>query len=408
MSVKELLKSHGTPPREVYFDLENSPFVPKEVVEEMLPYFNKYGYGNPAITHKPGWEAYGVLLEAKELIAKTICAESPEEIVFTHSGTEANNLAVLGIALKNRKRKGKIVVSAIEHLSVTFAAEYSSKLFGHEVAVVPVDEDGFIDPEIFEAYMSKDVFLVSIQTVNHEIGTIQNIKELVKIAKDYNPDVVFHTDAAEAYARLRFSVKDLGVDLVTLSSSKIHGPRGAGALYVRRGIELEPVIRGQISVEKLWPGAENIPAIVGFKKAAELAFDNFEENVKKMKNLRDMLMEGILDRVPDVLVNGPRGNLRAPDNVNVSFLYVEGEALTIELSLRGIYVSSASACTSRMLEPSHVLLAIGRKYEEAHGSILFKISRYHSEEDINYALENIVEAVKRLREISPIKGVKNE
>mgnify|MGYP000170860950 CR=1 FL=1 len=408
MSIKELLKSHGTPPREVYFDLENSPFVPREVVKAMLPYFNKYGYGNPAITHKPGWEAYDAILEAKEFIAKTIDAETPEEIVFTHSGTEANNLAILGTALKNRKKKGKIVVSAIEHLSVTFAAEYASKLFGHEVALVPVDENGFVDPEIFEAYMSKNVFLVSIQTVNHEIGTIQNIKELVKIAKDYNPDVIFHTDAAEAYARLKFSVKDLGVDLVTLSSSKIHGPRGAGALYVKKKVELEPIIKGQISVEKLWPGAENIPAIVGFKKAAELAFRNFEENIKKMRKLRDMLMEGILSRVPDVLVNGPKGDLRAPDNVNVSFLYVEGEALTIELSLRGVYVSSASACTSRILEPSHVLLAIGRKHEEAHGSILFKISRYHSEEDISYALENVAEAVKRLRKMSPIKGVEHE
>ncbi|RLE61978.1 MAG: cysteine desulfurase, partial [Thermoprotei archaeon] len=236
MSIKALLKAHGTPLREVYFDLENSPFVPREVVEAMLPYFNKYGYGNPAITHKPGWEAYDELLQAKEFIARTIGA-SPEEITFTHSGTEANNLAILGTALKFRKDKRKILISAIEHLSVTFAAEHASKLLGHEVLIVPVDEEGFIDSEVFEAYMSKDVFLVSIQAVNHEIGTIQNIKELVKIARDYNPDIIFHMDAAEAYGRIKFNVKDLGVDLVTLSSSKIHGPKGVGVLFIRSGID---------------------------------------------------------------------------------------------------------------------------------------------------------------------------
>ncbi|RLE89447.1 MAG: cysteine desulfurase [Thermoprotei archaeon] len=407
MSIKALLKAHGTPLREVYFDLENSPFVPREVVEAMLPYFNKYGYGNPAITHKPGWEAYDELLQAKEFIARTIGA-SPEEITFTHSGTEANNLAILGTALKFRKDKRKILISAIEHLSVTFAAEHASKLLGHEVLIVPVDEEGFIDSEVFEAYMSKDVFLVSIQAVNHEIGTIQNIKELVKIARDYNPDIIFHMDAAEAYGRIKFNVKDLGVDLVTLSSSKIHGPKGVGVLFIRSGIDIEPIIKGQISVERFWPGSENIPAIMGFRKAVELAFNNFESNVSKMRELRDKLMKGALEEIPYVLVNGPRGDKRAPDNVNLSFLYIEGEALTIELSLRGVYVSSASACTSRILEPSHILLAIGRKYEEAHGSILFKISRYHSEEDISYTLENLSEAVERLRRISPLKGDEHE
>ncbi len=403
MSIRDLLKAHGKPPREVYFDLENSGLVPPEVVDAMLPYFNRIGYGHPSITHKVGWEAYEILYETKELVSKTIGASSPEEIVITHSGTEANNLAIMGFALANRTKKGKIIVSAIEHLSVIFPAETASELFGFEVLRIPVDTEGFIDPEIFQAYIDKDTSLVSIQMVNHEIGTIQNIKELAEIAKDTNPNVIFHTDAADAYGRIKFRVDDLGVDLLTISSHKIHGPRGVGILYVREGVKLSPILRGQLSVEKLWPGVENIPLIAGFKKAVELAFTNFDANVSKMMILRDMLLRGILDNVPDVLVNGPIGEKRAPDNINVSFLYVEGEAITIEFSLRGIYVSSGSACTSRILEPSHVLLAIGRKHEEAHGSILFKVSRYHNREDIAYALSQIPEAIDRLRKISSLK-----
>jgi len=403
LSIRDLLKAHGKPPREVYFDLENSGLVPPEVVDAMLPYFNRIGYGHPSITHKVGWEAYEILYETKELVSKTIGASSPEEIVITHSGTEANNLAIMGFALANRTKKGKIIVSAIEHLSVIFPAETASELFGFEVLRIPVDTEGFIDPEIFQAYIDKDTSLVSIQMVNHEIGTIQNIKELAEIAKDTNPNVIFHTDAADAYGRIKFRVDDLGVDLLTISSHKIHGPRGVGILYVREGVKLSPILRGQLSVEKLWPGVENIPLIAGFKKAVELAFTNFDANVSKMMILRDMLLRGILDNVPDVLVNGPIGEKRAPDNINVSFLYVEGEAITIEFSLRGIYVSSGSACTSRILEPSHVLLAIGRKHEEAHGSILFKVSRYHNREDIAYALSQIPEAIDRLRKISSLK-----
>jgi len=406
VSIKDLLRAHGQPPREVYFDLENVGLIPQEIIDAMIPYFNKIGYGHPAITHKVGWEAYEILSETKELIARTIGADSPDEIVFTHSGTEANNLAIMGTALANRNRGGKIIVSAIEHLSVVFPAETAANLFNFKVLRLPVDTEGFIDPEIFEAYIDKNVLLVSVQMVNHEIGTIQNIRELVKIAKEINPDIIFHTDAVDAYGRIKFDVKDLNVDLLTLSSHKIHGPRGVGVLYVRKGVKIEPVLRGQLSVEKLWPGVENVPLIAGFKKAVELAFNNFERNVNKMKHLRDKLLNGILNSVPDVLVNGPTGDQRAPDNVNVSFLYVEGEAITIEFSLRGIYVSSGSACTSRILEPSHVLLAIGRRREEAHGSILMKVSRYHEEEDIDYALENIPPAIERLRKISSLKSPK--
>ncbi|MEM3346285.1 MAG: cysteine desulfurase family protein [Desulfurococcaceae archaeon] len=401
--VRELLRAHGKPAREVYYDLENSGWVPPEVVEAMIPYYNTVGYGHPSITHRVGWEALEVVYEAKELVAKTIGARSPEEIVFTHSGTESNNLAVMGYLLKNRGRKGKVLVSAVEHLSVIFPAEYAAQLLGYEVVRVPVDEEGFVDPEVFKLYVDRNTVLVSVQMVNHEIGTVQNIRELVDIARSVNPSVVFHTDAADAYSWVGIDVDKLGVDMLTISSHKVHGPRGVGVLYVRSGVELESPIRGQLSVEKLWPGVENVPAIAGFKKAVELAFSDFEARVVRVRELRDKLMKGILDSVSHVLINGPVGSKRVANNLNVSFLYVEGEALTVELSLSGVYVSSGSACSSRVLEPSHVLIAIGRKHEEAHGSILFKLTRYHTIDDVEYTLSVLPRAVERLRTISSVK-----
>jgi len=399
--VRELLESHGKPQKEVYFDLENSGFIPQEVVEAMIPYFNVRGYGHPSITHRVGWEALEVIYETKELIARTINTSNPESIVFTHSGTEANNLAILGFLLRNRGSKSKkVIVSSIEHLSVIFPARFASELLGFKVILVPVDGDGFIDPEILKYYVDKDTILVSIQMVNHEIGTIQRLKEIVDVVKSANSEVVFHTDAADAYGWIHINVEELGVDMLTISGHKIHGPRGVGALYVREGLELESPLKGQLSVERLWPGVENVPLIAGFKKAIEMMFNNFDSRVNYVRNLRDKLMKGILDRVPEVLVNGPIGDMRVANNVNMSFLRIEGEALTVELSLYGVYVSSGSACSSRVLEPSHVLLAIGRKHEEAHGSILFKITHHHREDDIHYALEVIPRAVKRLRNIS--------
>ncbi len=398
--VKELLRSHGKPPREVYFDSENSGWVPPEVVEAMLPYFNKIGYGHPSITNKPGWEAYEALFEASSYIARTINADSPTRLTFTHSGTEANNLAVMGAALA--RGRGRIVVSAVEHLSVMFPAEHLARN-GFKLVKIPVDGEGFIDLDKLSDLVTKDTVLVSIMSVNHEIGTVEPVREAVEIVRDKAPDVLVHTDAADAYGRIPLDVKRLDVDLLTISSHKIHGPRGVGVLYIKEGVKLEKILFGQLSTQELWPGVENVPLIMGFKRAAELAFKEFEENVAKMRRLRDMLIDGVLEKVQHTLLNGPRGDRRSPDNVNISFLYCEGEAITVELSLRGIYVSSGSACTSRILEPSHVLLAIGRQYEEAHGSILFKITRYHTEDDIKYTLDNLPKAIERLRSISPIK-----
>lgn len=392
-----LLEEHGKPEREVYLDGENSGYLPDEVLEFMLPYFNKLAYGHPSITHRPGWEAYEHLMRMAEGIGKAIGA-SPQELTFTSGGTEANNLAIFGSAV----RKGKIVTSAIEHLSVLHPI-HALKGQGFQVVEIPVDKEGFFNLDALKSAIDKDVILVSLMAVNHEIGTIEPIEEVGKIVKDLNPNALFHVDACDALGRIPIDVNRIKADLLTLSAHKIHGPRGVGALYVKEGVKLRAHLHGQLSTNPYRPGVENLPLIAGFYKAVELAMEHFDENVSKMKRLRDMLLDGILERVDHVLVNGPRGDKRAPDSVNVSFLYCEGEAITVDLSLYGVYVSSGSACTSRVLEPSHVLKAIGRKHEEAHGSILMKVTRYHTEEDIKYVLEVIPKTISRLIKLSPVK-----
>ncbi|MGQ9625024.1 MAG: cysteine desulfurase family protein [Candidatus Bathycorpusculaceae bacterium] len=397
-NVKELLKAHEGLKREVYLDIENSSIVPPEIVEAMLPYYNKRAYGNPTLTHKPGWEAFEVIMESAQKIAGFLGCKTLEEVNFTPGETEANNLALMGAAFSMKVKGKKIVISEIEPLSVMHVAEMLQK-YGFTLTKVPVDSDGFINLEKLKETMDKETILVSLSRVNHEIGTIEPVKEAKEIVKDKNPEALFHTDASDAYGKIHFNVRELGIDLATISSYKILGPRGIGALYVKEGVSIERILEGQIGTQKLWPGIENTPLLVGFAKASELTFQNFEENVNHMRRLRDELINGIMEGIPDVRLNGPRGDKRAPDNANISFLRCEGEALTIELSLSGVYVSSGSACTRRLLQPSHVLVAIGRKFDEAHGSILMKTTRCHKEEDINYALEVFPKAVERIRGI---------
>lgn len=398
VNVEELIKAHAGVKKEVYLDYENSSPVPQEIVEAMLPYFNKLSYGNPTLTHKPGWEAYETILNSAKKIASYIGAKNAEEINFTPGETEANNLALIGTMSKSKEKGKKVIVSEIEPLSIIHTCQTLESL-GFKVVKIPVDHEGVVDLERLKEMVDKETVLVSIMAVNNEIGTIEPIKEALSIVKDKNPQAVFHTDISDAYGRIPFDVKKLEVDLATISSYKILGPRGIGALYVKEGVALEKILEGQIGTQRLWPGVENTPLIVGFAVASEKAFNNFDGNVAIMRRLRDKLIDGVLQRISDTKLNGPVGDERAPDNVNISFLRCEGESLTIELSLKGVYVSSGSACTRRMLQPSHVLTAIGRKYEEAHGSILMKTTRYHTDEDIDYVLDSIEEAVERLRKI---------
>jgi cysteine desulfurase len=403
-NVKELLKLHEGITHQVYLDNENSSIVPQEVVDAMLPYFNKVAYGNPTLTHKPGWEAFEVIMNSFQKISNCMGAKILEEITFTPGESEANNLAIMGSCFAQKGKGKKIVISEIEPINVLQVAEMMQK-FGFTVTKVPVDHDGFLNMEKLKEAVDKETILVCVSTVNNELGTIQNIKEAVKIVKDKNPQALFHTDATDAYGRVPFNVQDLNVDSATVSSYKIQGPRGMGAMYLREGVNLDRIIEGQIGTQKLWPGVENTPLIVGFTKASELAFQNFEANTTKMRALRDKLVNGTFAELTDLRFNGPKGEKRSPDNANISFLRAEGEALTIELSLKGVYISSGSACSRRLLQPSHVLIAIGRRFEEAHGSVLMKTTRYLTEEDIGYVLDVLPSAVNRIRRIVGSTGV---
>ena len=403
-NVKELLKLHEGIKHEVYLDNENSSIVPQEVVDEMLPYFNKKAYGNPTLTHKPGWEAFEVIMNCFQKISKTMGAKNLEDITFTPGETEANNQAIMGTAFAQKSKGKKIIISEIEPINVLQVAEMMQK-FGFTTQKIPVNQEGFVNLEKLKEAVDNETILVSISAVNNEIGTVQPIKEAVDIVKAKNPQALFHTDASDAYGRIPFNVQNLNVDMATISSYKIQGPRGMGAMYLRDGVNMERILEGQIGTQKLWPGIENTPLIVGFTKASELAFQNFEANTAKMRMLRDKLVDGIFAELNDLRFNGPKGDKRSPDNANVSILRAEGEALTIELSLKGVYISSGSACSRRLLQPSHVLIAIGRIFEEAHGSILMKTTRYLTEEDIAYVLEVLPVAVNRIRGIVGSTGV---
>lgn len=403
-NVKELLKAHEGIKHEVYLDNENSTMVPQEVVEAMLPYYNKKGYGTPTLTHKPGWEAFEAIMESQQKLSRFVGAKILEELTLTPGETEANNLALMGAAFALKSKGQKILISEIEPINVLHVAEMLQK-FGFTTRKIPVNTEGTVDLEKLKEVMDKETILVSISTVNNELGTIEPVKEAASIVKDVNPQAVFHTDASDAYGRIPVNMQDLEVDMATFSSYKILGPRGIGALYIKEGVNVEKILEGQIGTQKLWPGVENTPLIVGFTKASELAFQNFDANVNRMRNLRDKLVDGIFSELTDVKLNGATGEKRSPDNANVSFLRCEGEALTIELSLSGVYVSSGSACSRRLLQPSHVLVAIGRKFSEAHGSILMKTTRYMKEEDIAYVLEVLPKAVERIRGIVGQTGV---
>jgi cysteine desulfurase len=403
-NVKELLKLHEGIKHEVYLDNENSTVVPREVLDAMLPYYNKIAYGNPTLTHKPGWEAFKAIMEASKKIADSIGAKILEEITFTPGETEANNLALMGAAFANPTKGKKIVIDEIEPINVMQVADMMKK-YGYTTTKIPVNPEGTVDLEKLKEAVDKETALVSISAVNNEIGTIQPLKEAVAIVKDKNPAAIFHTDASDAYGRIPLNAQDLKVDMATLSSYKIQGPRGIGALYIKEGLNMEKILEGQIGTQKLWPGIENTPLIIGFTKASEMAFNGFDQNTGRMRRMRDKLVDGILAKMTDVKLNGTKGDKRSPDNANISFLRCEGEALTIELSLKGVYVSSGSACSRRLLQPSHVLVAIGRRFSEAHGSILMKTTRYHTEEDIKYVLDVLPSSVERIRGIVGSTGV---
>ncbi|WP_448523178.1 cysteine desulfurase family protein [Pseudothermotoga sp.] len=374
------------------------PEVAREVEKYMLEKFAR-----PDGLYDSAQEIYDELVETRRFFAKTINANSDEEIVFTSGATEANNLALLGVTRANKKRGNHIVISALEHGSVMSIAD-ALKKEGFEVTVVPVDNEGMLKLDEFEKALRPTTILVSIIAVGHFVGSMMPLKEVGEILSRQDHKIYFHTDAAEMYAKMPLDVQDLKLDLVSVSGHKFHGPKGVGFLYVRKGTKIEPIMYGAESFDKRRPGGENVPAIMGMRKAAELAFERMEESYQRLRELQDYFIRRIETEIDHVVLNGPRGEKRTPYNVNFSFSFIEGEAISLGLSLEGVEVATGSACASESLEPNYAILAIGGDHERAHGSIRFTFSRFTTKEDLDYVVEKMKKVVQWLRNISPLKA----
>ncbi|MBP8620471.1 MAG: cysteine desulfurase NifS [Firmicutes bacterium] len=385
-------RPHAT--RSVYLDHSATTPVRPEVLAAMLPYFGDK-FGNPSSIHSWGRQARTAVDSAREQVASIIGATA-SEIVFTSGGTESDNLAIRGVA-KSMQTKGKhLITSQIEHHAVINTFESLAK-DGYEVTYLPCDKYGLIDPDDVRKSIRKDTILISIIHGHNEVGTIEPIEEIGKIAKEHG--ILFHSDAVQSLGKIPVKVDAMGVDLLTISSHKIYGPKGVGALYVRKGTRIRPQVTGGIHEKGLRAGTENVPGIVGFGAACALAEEEMPEESKRLQALRDKLINGILSNIPDTVLNG-HPEKRLPHNVNVSVKYVEGEAMLLNMDLLGIGASSGSACTSGSLEPSHVLLAMGIPHELAHGSLRMTLGKSNTGEDIEYVLEALPPIVEKLRAMS--------
>ena len=380
----------------IYLDYAATTPTHPEVVKAMLPYFSD-SYGNPSSIHIFGQKAKVAMEEARERTAALIGARK-EEIVFTSGGTEADNLALKGVAFANEQKGKHIITSAVEHHAVLESLRFLEKR-GFRATCLPVDEYGLVDPEDVKAAIAEDTVLISIMHANNEVGTIQPIAEIGRIARERG--VYFHTDAVQTVGHIPTDVDELGVDLLSMSAHKLYGPKGVGALYVRKGTRLVSLIHGGEQERRRRASTENIPGIVGFGKAAEIARGEMADEAVQFTALRDRLIEGLLARIEDIRLNGhPRRRL--PNNVNVSIRYIEGESMLLNLDMEGIAASTGSACSSSSLEPSHVLLALGLSHEEAHGSLRFSLGRETTGEDIERVLEVLPPIVAKLRAMSPL------
>lgn len=377
----------------VYLDHAATTPVDEEVLKAMEEFFNKK-FGNASSLHSWGREAREALEESREKVAKLINADA-NEIIFTGSGTESDNLAIKGIAYK--QGKGHIITSRIEHPAVLETCKYLEKK-GFDVTYLPVDKYGLVDPKQVEEAIRDDTILISIMHANNEIGTIEPIEEIGKIAKKHG--IPFHTDAVQSVGKIEVDVKKLNVDLLSMSSHKIYGPKGVGALFVKHGTKIEPILHGGGHEHGLRSSTENIAGIVGFAKACELAKKRLHEDAEKMKKLRDKIIKETLKIEESYLTGHPEKRL--PNNASFYFKGIEGESLVLMLDAKGIATSTGSACSSKKLQASHVLLAIGIKPEDAHGSLRVTLGRENSEEEIDYFLEVLPQVVEELRKISPL------
>jgi cysteine desulfurase len=380
----------------IYLDNAATTQLDAEVFETMKPYFVEY-YGNPSSVYSIASETKKAINQARENVAQSIGADT-SEIYFTNGGTESDNWAIKGIA-ENYADKGKhIITTKIEHHAILHTCEYLEKK-GYEITYLNVDEDGLINIEELENSIRNDTILISIMFANNEIGTIEPIKEIGEIAKKHN--VIFHTDAVQAYGHVPINVNEMNIDLLSASGHKFNGPKGVGFLYIRKNIKLRSFIHGGAQERQRRAGTENVPGIVGLGAAAKIAHENMEERAAYEIGLRDYLIEQIEKNVDFIRLNGHRTK-RLPNNVNFCFRFIEGESLLISLDMEGICASSGSACTSGSLDPSHVLLAIGLPHEIAHGSLRLTLSHTTTKEDIDFVVEKLKDIVKRLRAMSPL------
>ena len=385
--------------KRVYLDYSATTPVKEEVLKEMIPYYTEL-YGNPSSLYSEGLTAKEALDTARRRVADLINAE-PREIIFTSCGTEADNWVLEGVA-DYMKDKGKhIITTKIEHHAILHTCEYLEE-HGFEVTYLDVDGEGFVRPEDLEKAIRKDTILVSIMMVNNEVGTIEPIRQLAHIAKDHG--VLFHTDAVQGLGNVNIDVRDLGIDFMSMSAHKIYGPKGTGALFMRKGLRIPNFMHGGAQESKKRAGTENVAGIVGFGKAAQLAKENLTHHISTCSSLRDYFWSEIEKNITGVQLNGPKDGRRHPGNLNVSFDYIEGEAILLLLDHFGISVSTGSACSSKSLVPSHVLEALGVSITKMNGTVRFTVGDLTTKDDIDYTVESLIKVVDKLRELSPVTG----
>ena len=382
--------------KRIYLDYAATTPTHPEVMKAMLPYFSE-AFGNPSSIYSYGQEAKGAIEEARTKITDLIGARD-EEIVFTSSGTEADNFALKGVAFANESKGNHIITNSIEHHAVIETCKFLERR-GFRITYLPVDEYGLVDPSNVKKAITDKTILISVIHANNEMGTIEPIVETGQIAKEAK--IYFHTDAVQTVGHIPVDVNELGVDLLSMSAHKLYGPKGIGALYIRKGTKLSPFMHGGEQERRRRASTENVPGIVGFGKAVELARQEMSQEAKRLTFLRDQLIKGLLERIDHTRLNG-HPIMRLPNNVNVSVDYIEGESMVLNLDLEGICASTGSACSSASLEPSHVLLAIGLSHEQAHGSLRFTLGKWTTEEEIRRVLEVLPRIVAKLRAMSPL------
>ena len=386
--------------RQVYLDYSATTPVKKEVLDEMLPYFSEQ-FGNPSSLHTPGQTAKSALIDARKNVADLIGADS-SEVFFTSSGTEADNWAIIGTAEALKDKGRHIITSKIEHHANIRTCEYLETK-GYEITYLNVGPNGIVSPNELREAIRSDTVLISVMMVNNEIGTLQPVKELSAIAKEHN--IIFHTDAVQALGNIYIDVKELGIDLMSISAHKIYGPKGIGALYIKSGTEISNFMHGGAQESKRRAGTENLTGIVGFGKAAKLAKGDFSERTNRIRGLRDYFVDTLTSKIPDIILNGDREH-RHPGNANFLFKYIEGESILLMLDIKGIAASTGSACSSGSNTPSHVITALNIPPEDRHSTIRFTIGDFTTKEDLDYVINELCDIVKRLRDTSPISKEK--